>query len=182
MRRIWRPAACATAALAVALALVLAAGCGGGSDGPTTSQEPAGTAPAGNGPSDGDRGDGSGSGSGNGSGSGASAGSLPDDWPGQFPDPPAGATFKGYLGAASGDRSEYLATYTVTDGDVADIHEYYQDALAAAGWEQAGGMSVVTETTTMTPFQGFDAEGSVTVQRDRPDDPVTITIIMHVSH
>jgi hypothetical protein len=169
MRRIWRPAAGAVVGAALAVALV--AGCGGSDPAP----DPDATAAS--------AGDGSNvSTDGSGSGVEGAAGSLPDDWPGQFPDPPAGATFNGYLGAASGDRSEYLATYTVTDGSVADIHDYYLDALAAAGWEQTGGMSVVTESTTMTPFAGSNAEGSVTVQQDQPDGPVTITIIMHVSN
>jgi hypothetical protein len=108
------------------------------------------------------------------------AGALPDDWPDQFPDPPSGATFNGYLGAAAGDRSEYLATYTLDAGALDDVHAYYLDVLTSSGWDLTEGLSVVSDVTTMTPFSGFGAEGSVTVQQDRPGERLTITIIMHI--
>jgi hypothetical protein len=182
MRRIWRPAMCAGVVMAVALT----AGCGPGGDDAdgladlvdriadaAAADEDADSA------SDGASGGTSDNDSGGGPGAPA-AGALPDDWPDEFPDPPAGVVFNGYLGAAAGDRSEYMATYTLADGDLGDVHAYYLDALATAGWEQTDGLSVVSSNTAMTPFTGYDAEGSVTVQQDNSDAPVTITIIMHI--
>jgi hypothetical protein len=178
MRRIRRPALCA----GVVVALSLAAGCSSGGDdddGLTDLVDRIADAAAADAEEDGESDDGAGSGSAGAPGAPA-AGALPDDWPDQFPDPPAEAVFNGYLGAAADDRSEYMATYTLDDGQLDDVHSYYQDALTAAGWNLSEGLSVVSPVTAMTPFTGFDAEGSVTVQQDNSDAPVTITIIMHI--
>ncbi len=179
MRRTWRPALCA----GVVVVLTLAAGCGSGGDDDGLADLVDRIADAAaadeDADADGASDDGAGSGSGGAPGA-AAAGALPDDWPDQFPDPPAGAVFNGYIGAAADDRSEYMATHTLEDGDLADVHDYYLDALAATGWEQTDGLSVVSSDTAMTPFTGYEAEGSVTVQQDNSDAPVTITIIMHI--
>jgi hypothetical protein len=166
MRRLWRAAAGAGAALA----LVLVAGCGG-SD-PDGAAPPVGAeAPAGSG----DDGEGSDTGGDQGAGGG-----LPDDWPAEFPDPPAGAAFDELSGPVTqDDRIIYIVDYLVEDGDLQEIFAYYLEALPAAGWDgnfDADPSAAVVIATVL--FRGSGASGEVLL--DDNLGPVLVRIFMYL--
>jgi hypothetical protein len=164
MRQWWQPAACAGAALA----LVLTAGCGGG-DAAQTAGANTDSAAGSSGGTDNNDGDQS-----------AGASGLPEDWPADFPDPPAGAVFQELRGPVTqDDRVIYIVDYLAEGNDLREVFAYYLEALPAAGWD--GNFDVDPSAAAVVAtvlFRGSGASGEVVLDDNR--GPVLVRIQMYL--
>jgi hypothetical protein len=119
---------------------------------------------------------------------------LPDAWPQQFPDPPAGAVLvrvthlesdanPGMFAHLEDAEVEdyYEVLYEIDEGDIVALFDYYRDAFGAAGWHDLeiadDPHAIVTDHTGFT-FHGYGVRGHLALFTG--DEPAGITVHLQI--
>jgi hypothetical protein len=123
-----------------------------------------------------------------------SAAALPDDWPPEFPDPPPGAVLVAAVELDPDDNpgmwahladadvvAYYQLSYDIDEHDMLALFTYYEEAFAAAGWQDVE----IADDPRQTPadhtgftFHGYGVRGHLGLYTG--DTPAGISVDLQV--